>query len=103
MVGEENFYLVVNTYPHIITRENKMIATAGADRLQEGMRKAFGKPIGLAARVYVGTVIMEISVKAEHLDKAKAAMKAASTKLPMLVKIVVVPLQKKVEAEAAVA
>jgi large subunit ribosomal protein L10e len=103
LVGEENFYLVVRTYPHIILRENKMIATAGADRLQEGMRKAFGKPIGLAARVYVGTVVMEISVMAEHLDKAKAAMKAAANKLPMLTKSVVVPLEKKVEAEAAAA
>jgi large subunit ribosomal protein L10e len=79
-----------------------MIATAGADRLQEGMRKAFGKPVGLAARVYIGTVVIELSVKAEHLDKAKAAMKAASTKLPMLTKTVVVPLEKKLEAEAAV-
>jgi len=101
LVGEEAFYLVVKTYPHIILRENKMIATAGADRLQEGMRKAFGKPVGLAARVYIGTVVIEISIKAEHLDKAKAAMKAASTKLPMLTKIVVVPLEKKLEAEAA--
>ena len=98
LVGEEAFYLVVKTYPHIILRENKMIATAGADRLQEGMRKAFGKPIGLAARVYIGTIVLEISVKAEHLDKAKAAMKAASTKLPMLTKIVVLPLEKKLEA-----
>jgi large subunit ribosomal protein L10e len=65
------------------------------------MRKAFGKPIGLAARVYVGTVVMEISVMAEHLDKAKAAMKAAANKLPMLTKAVVVPLEKKMEAEAA--
>jgi large subunit ribosomal protein L10e len=100
-VGEELFYLKVVTYPHIILRENKLIATAGADRLQEGMRKAFGKPIGLAARVYNGSVVLEISVKAENLDKAKAAMKAASTKLPMLTKIVVVPLEKKLEAEAA--
>jgi large subunit ribosomal protein L10e len=101
LVGEENFWLVVLTYPHIILRENKMIATAGADRLQEGMRKAFGKPIGLAARVYIDTVVIELSVKAEHLDKAKAAMKAASGKLPMLTKVVVVPLEKKMEAEAA--
>ena len=46
LLGEEAYYLIVRTYPHIILRENKMIATAGADRLQEGMRKAFGKPIG---------------------------------------------------------
>ena len=99
-VGEEAFYLVVKTYPHIVLRENKMIATAGADRLQEGMRKAFGKPIGLAARVYIGTVVMELSVKAENLDKAKAAMKAASTKLPMKTKVVVNALAK-TEAEVA--
>jgi large subunit ribosomal protein L10e len=102
LVGEEAFYLVVKTYPHIILRENKMIATAGADRLQEGMRKAFGKPIGLAARVYINTVVIEISIQKEHLDKAKAAMKAASGKLPMLTKTVIVPLEKKMVVEAAV-
>src|ERR1700674_3127256 len=99
LVGEEAFYLVVRTYPHIILRENKMIATAGADRLQEGMRKAFGKPIGLAARVDPRPVVIELSIKAENLDKAKAAMKAASTKLPMLTKTVVITLEKKMEAE----
>jgi len=83
LVGEENFYLKVVTYPFIILRENKMIATAGADRLQEGMRKAFGKPIGMAARVHNGSVILELSIKAENLEKAKDAMWAASTKLPM--------------------
>lgn len=100
LVGEEGFYLVVKTYPHVILRENKMIATAGADRLQEGMRKAFGKPIGLAARVYAGTVVLELSVKAENLDKARAAMQAASTKLPMKCKVAVIPLQKKMKAAA---
>ena len=79
LLGEENYFLLVKTYPHIILRENKMIATAGADRLQEGMRKAFGKPIGLAARVGIGDVVLELSVKAENLEKAKEAMKAAST------------------------
>jgi len=102
LVGEEGFYLVVRTYPHIICRENKMIATAGADRLQEGMRKAFGKPIGLAARVYIGTTILELSVKAENLEKAKAAMKAATNKLPARCKIVVTPLEKKLEAAVTV-
>ena len=84
-------------------RENKMIATAGADRLQEGMRKAFGKPIGVAARVDIGSVILELLIKAENLDKAKAAFKAATTKLPLKYKIVVTPLEKKIETEAAVA
>jgi large subunit ribosomal protein L10e len=96
LIGEDNYYLVVKTYPHIILRENKMIATAGADRLQEGMRKAFGKPIGLAARVDIGDTILELSVKSENLEKAKEAMKAASAKLPMKTKTVVSELQKTV-------
>jgi large subunit ribosomal protein L10e len=94
LVGEENFLLKVVTYPHMILRENKMIATAGADRLQEGMRKAFGKPIGLAARVDIGSVVLELSLKAENMEKGKEAMKAAATKLPMKTRIEVVKLEK---------
>jgi len=108
LVGEENFYLRVVTFSHSVLRENKLIATAGADRLQEGMRKAFGKPIGVAARVKNGSVVIDISVKAENLEKAKEAMWAASTKLPMKTKVVILPLQKQpeekgLEAEAAAA
>jgi large subunit ribosomal protein L10e len=94
LLGEENFLLRVVAYPHLILRENKMIATAGADRLQEGMRKAFGKPIGLAARVDIGDVVLEMSVKAENVDKAKEAMKAASAKLPMKTHAEIMELQK---------
>lgn len=93
-IGEEAFYLRVVTYPHVVMRENKMIATAGADRLQEGMRKAFGKPIGVAARVDIGSVVLDILIKAENLDKAKAALSAATTKLPFTYKVVVTPLKK---------
>src|SRR5215510_10710593 len=63
--GETSFFSMLRVYPHVILRENKMIATAGADRLQEGMRRAFGKPIGLAARVGIGDTVMELSIKAE--------------------------------------
>lgn len=94
LVGEENYLLRVVTYPHSILRENKMIATAGADRLQEGMRKAFGKPIGLAARVEIDSVILELSVKAENLEKGKEALHAATSKLPMKTRIEVVQFQK---------
>lgn len=93
-IGEDNYYFVVKVYPHIILRENKMIATAGADRLQEGMRKAFGKPVGLAARVDVGDVILEASVSSENLERAKEALKAASTKLPVKTRINVISLEK---------
>ena len=48
--GDMSFFSRLTVYPHLVLRENKMIATAGADRLQEGMRRAFGKATGLAAR-----------------------------------------------------
>src|SRR6266516_3266993 len=41
--GETGYRLQLCVYSHIILRENKMIATAGADRLQEGIRRDFGK------------------------------------------------------------
>ncbi|MDG6945941.1 MAG: 50S ribosomal protein L16 [Nitrososphaerota archaeon] len=99
LLGEENFLLRVVTYPHVILRENKMIATAGADRLQEGMRKAFGKPIGLAARVGIGSIILELSVKAENFEKGKEAMWAAGTKLPMKTHVEIAQLSKPVAPE----
>ena len=93
-VGESNYYLLLKTYPHVILRENKMIATAGADRLQEGMRRAFGKPIGLAARVKTDSVIMIIRIGNAYLEKAKEALKVASSKLPMEIRINLVELKK---------
>jgi large subunit ribosomal protein L10e len=100
LLGEENFCLRVVTYPFVILRENKMIATAGADRLQEGMRKAFGKPIGMAARVNIGSVILTLGVMRENLGKAQDAMWAAGTKLPMKTHIETVELQKAPTAPA---
>lgn len=88
-IGETAYFLRVKIYPHVILRENKMIATAGADRLQEGMRKAWGKPTGLAARVTPGSVILELQVNKENLQTAKSAMKSASSKLPMPTEVVV--------------
>lgn len=94
ILGEEGFYLKVVTYPHVILSENKMIATAGADRLQEGMRKAYGKPIGMAARVDHGSVIFEMRITKENLDKAKLSMWAAATKLPMKTHTEITELRK---------
>ncbi|HXQ91712.1 MAG TPA: 50S ribosomal protein L16 [Nitrososphaerales archaeon] len=99
-IGETAYFLRVKVYPHVILRENRMIATAGADRLQEGMRKAWGKPMGLAARVMPGSVILELSVKKENLPKAKEAMRSAATKLPMVTHVIIEPLQKNESAIA---
>lgn len=92
-VGEKNYYLVLKPYPHVVLRENKMLATAGADRLQEGMRRAFGKPVGLAARVGNGTVIFELYTKRENVDIARRALKIASSKLPVKTRIDITDLK----------
>ncbi len=75
-------------------RENKMIATAGADRLQEGMRRAFGKAVSLAARVKQDQCIMEMHVKKDHVEAAKKALVGACVKLPITPSIKVIPVKK---------
>jgi large subunit ribosomal protein L10e len=98
--GETAFFSILRVFPHVILRENKMIATAGADRLQEGMRRAFGKSMGLAARVYPNQVIFEAYIKAANLALAKDAFKVASSKLGCPTTIRITPLKNKTkEAE----
>src|SRR6266498_410782 len=87
--GDMSFFSRLTVYPHLVLRENKMIATAGADRLQEGMRRAFGKATGLAARVKPDQSIFEAYVSKANLELAKRGFKVASSKLgcPTTVKI----------------
>ena len=92
--GEGGYFSRLRIYPHILLRENKMIATAGADRLQEGMRRAFGKAVSLAARVKIGQCIMEMEVKKEHVEAATKALKAACVKLPGTPSIKVLPIER---------
>ena len=92
--GETGYSSTLRIYPHIRLRENKMIAAAGADRLSDGMRRAFGKANSLAARVKRGQVIMEMNVKEEHVEAAKSALKKACVKLPGTPTIKVIELKK---------
>lgn len=92
--GESGYSSRLRIYPHIRLRENKTIAAAGADRLSEGMRRAFGKANSLGARVKPGQVIMEMNVKRQHLEAAKKALKGACVKLPGTPTIKVIELKK---------
>jgi len=91
--GETGYSSRLRIYPHVLLRENKMIATAGADRLQEGMRRAFGKAVSLGARIKRGQCIMEMRVNKGHLEAAKKALKDACVKLPSTPTIKVIPLK----------
>ena len=94
-----NYCLRVLPYPHTILRENKMIFGAHADRLQQGMRASFGKPIGTAARVKVNQPIIIVNVNAEGVKFAKEALERGSAKLPIPCRITVEKLQPE-EAKA---
>ena len=92
--GEASFFSSLRVYPHVLLRENKMIATAGADRLQEGMRRAFGKSTGLAARMRSDQVIYEAYVTASNLALAKDAFKVASSKVGCPTWVRISPLKR---------
>ena len=88
-LGETGYIVRLRPYPHIILRENRMIATAGADRLQEGMRRAFGKPTSRAARMRAGQSILDLYVNQSHVDLAKEALRVSSSKLAATCRVVV--------------
>ncbi len=83
------YVMKVVPYPHAILRENKMIFGAHADRLQDGMRKSFGKPIGIAARVKVGQPIIEVGVGENAVEVAREALRRGQDKLPVPCRIVI--------------
>jgi len=87
-LGEE-YCLRILPYPHNIIRENKMIFGAHADRLQDGMRKAFGKPIGLVARVKLNQAIIMANVNENGLEAAREGLRRGGAKLPMPCRIVI--------------
>jgi large subunit ribosomal protein L10e len=89
MVGRTNFHLKLRTYPHHVIRENKQATGAGADRVSSGMRMAFGKAVGTAARVEAGQKLFTIGVTPQFLNNAKVALTRAGHKLPTPIQIVV--------------
>jgi len=88
-LGEANYFMRIAVYPHHILRENKMMAMAGADRLQDGMRLAFGTPIGRAARVRAGQPVIILHVDEKNVEIAKEALRRAASKLPLSTRIIV--------------
>ncbi|MGI4747684.1 MAG: ribosomal protein L16 [Janthinobacterium lividum] len=61
--GKDSFHLRVRAHPYHVVRINKMLSCAGADRLQTGMRGAFGKPNGLVARVTIGQILLSVRTR----------------------------------------
>ncbi|KXJ26551.1 60S ribosomal protein L10 [Exaiptasia diaphana] len=80
--GKDAFHIRVRLHPFHIVRINKMLSCAGADRLQTGMRGAFGKPQGTVARVRIGQAIMSVRTKDSNKAHAIEALRRAKFKFP---------------------
>ena len=85
----QDYFLRVLLYPHVVLRENKMLMVHHADRFQDGMRKAFGKPIGRAARVEPGQPVIVAYVNEDGVEAAKEALKRGGAKLPTRCRMVI--------------
>jgi len=80
-LGETGFHLFVVKFPHQVLREHRFATIAGADRFSSGMQKSFGKPIGLAARLFAGDEIFEIFLNKENVKIGKETAKKIGKKL----------------------
>merc|ERR1712193_393845 len=82
IAGKDAFHIRVRVHPFHVARINKMLSCAGADRLQTGMRGAYGKPQGLVSRVRIGQPLMSMRVKEQHAAHAFEALRRAKFKFP---------------------
>lgn len=81
--GEKNYFLKLRVHPHHILRKNPIALGAGADRISSGMRKSFGRPTGLAARVSSGQKVFIVDVSEENYEIGREALRRAKMKLPL--------------------
>ena len=88
-IGKNNFHLKIRAYPHHVLREHKQATGAGADRVSEGMRLAFGKAVGTAARVAPRQRLFAVWTASQYIDAAKDALLHSGYKLPTPIRIVV--------------
>jgi len=87
--GKDQFHIRMRVHPFHVLRINKMLSCAGADRLQTGMRGAFGKPLGTVARVNIGQPIMSVRTSDRYRAQVIEALRRAKFKYPGRQKIYV--------------
>jgi len=85
------YHLKVRRFPHQVLREHKMATGAGADRISDGMRRAFGKTVGHAVRAEIGAELLTIYTTEAHIADAKEALRKASHKLPIPTRLMLKP------------
>jgi len=88
LTGKDGFHARIRAHPYHVLRINKMLSCAGADRLQTGMRGAYGKPQGTVARVDIGQILISVRCKTRDIPHAKEALRRARYKFPGRQKLV---------------
>ena len=88
-LGEGNYRMTLRKFPHHVIRENKQATGAGADRVSDGMRQSFGKPVGTAARIDARERLFTIYCEVEQAGAAKEAFRRAYNKLSPPCRVVV--------------
>jgi large subunit ribosomal protein L10e len=88
-LGEGNYKMVLRKFPHQVIRENKQATGAGADRVSDGMRQAFGKPVGTAARIQKNETVFTCYCNPEDAPTVKDAFRRAYNKISPPCRIVV--------------
>ena len=80
--AKDQFHIRIRVHPFHVLRINKMLSCAGADRLQTGMRGAFGKPQGVCARVRIGQPLMSVRTHDKHKASVIEALRRTKFKFP---------------------
>ncbi|MFX0143589.1 MAG: 50S ribosomal protein L16 [Candidatus Hodarchaeota archaeon] len=92
-LGRQGYRLRVRPVPFQKYRENRMLAFAGADRVQSGMRNSFGRSTGVCARVRAGQIIAEVGTSLKNLTLVRERLRVASMKVSSSCQIVVLKYQ----------
>jgi large subunit ribosomal protein L10e len=90
MVGRSNYRFRVRSKPFQKFRENRMLAFAGADRVQSGMRNSFGRSTGVCARVKAGSILCEVGIQLKNLPIVRERLRIAGMKLSCSSQIVII-------------
>ena len=89
-LGPKGYFFRLNLFPHHVLRENKMLSGAHADRLQTGMKHAFGKTMGTAAQVKRGKTLFTIWVDEKDVPIAREALKKSMPRMAGRSEIIIV-------------
>lgn len=85
----KGYYFKYLLYPHQVIREKPIAQGAGADRYSRGMKLAFGKPTVKAVQVHKNQALVSLHVNKSNIVLGKQALKKASLKLSIPMRIVV--------------